>query len=299
VLRLPRGSELLCFDGVGSAWRTTLTVVSGKAATVHFAECIETIPAPVERLHLAQGILKGAAMLKEQLFDMASDALKAPKSRLELKNCKVIDKKTKKSVKLSELVLGYQFPDGHTIGGPVSAAATFVPAGLLFLDPDTSQSSKPVAKWTFGCQGVQVSVDPQTGQYNVDRLVACYDVGKVVNPAMIRGQTYGGVVQGIGTAQMEELILDGKTGKPRNASLMDYKIPTALDIPDTMEAHYIETPQEDGPLGARGVGEHTMIPTPAAISDALYDACGIRIKEMPITAEKVLRALQAKQREDD
>ncbi|MBI5545268.1 MAG: xanthine dehydrogenase family protein molybdopterin-binding subunit [Deltaproteobacteria bacterium] len=86
---------------------------------------------------------------------------------------------------------------------------------------------------------------------------------------------------------------DEKTGKPRNAALMDYKIPTSLDIPDKLEAHYVEPPQQDGPLGARGIGEHTMIPTPAAISDALYDACGIRILEMPITAEKVLRALKA------
>jgi CO/xanthine dehydrogenase Mo-binding subunit len=237
-------------------------------------------------------VIKASGMIKEQLFDMASQALKAPKSRLVLKNCKVTDPKTKKSVKLAELVMGYQFPDGHTIGGPVAAATTYVPDGLLFLDPDTSQSKKPVAKWTFGCQGVELSVDPETGVFELERIVACYDVGKVVNPGMILGQTYGGVVQGVGTAVMEELILDAKTGKPRNAALMDYKIPTALDIPDKLEAHFVETPQEDGPLGARGIGEHTMIPTPAAISDALYDACGIRIKEMPITAEKVLRALR-------
>lgn len=243
-------------------------------------------------------VLKACGMLKEQLFDMAAQALKAPKSRLELKDCKVVDKKTRKSVKLAQLVMGYQFPDGHTIGGPVAAAACHVPEGLLFLDPDTSQCKKPVAKWTFGCQGVELSVDPKTGVYNIERLVACYDVGKVVNPGLIKGQTFGGVVQGLGTGMMEELILDPKTGKPRNAALMDYKIPTAMDIPDKMEAHYVETPQEDGPMGARGVGEHTMIPTPAAISDALYDACGIRILEMPITAEKVLKALKAKQQQE-
>jgi len=188
--------------------------------------------------------------------------------------------------------MGYQFPDGHTIGGPVAAAASFVPDGLLYLNPETSQSKKPVAKWTFGAQGVELAVDPQTGAYEIERVVACYDVGRVVNPAMIRGQTFGGVVQGIGTGMMEELILDEKTGKPRNASLMDYKIPTSMDIPRKLEAYYVETPQDDGPLGARGIGEHTMIPTPAAIANALFDACGVRIHEMPITAEKVLRALQ-------
>jgi CO/xanthine dehydrogenase Mo-binding subunit len=242
-------------------------------------------------------VLKGCQMLKAQLFDMASEALKAKKKHLVLKGCRVVDQKSKRSVKLADLVMGYQFPDGHTIGGPVAAATTFVPDGLLFLDPDTSQSKKPVAKWTFGTQGVELSVDPETGVYTLDRIVACYDVGKVVNPGMIRGQTFGGVVQGIGTGMMEELILDEK-GKARNASLMDYKIPTAEDIPDKLEAHYVETPQEDGPMGARGIGEHTMIPTPAAIADALYDACGIRILEMPITAEKVLKAIKSRQSVD-
>jgi carbon-monoxide dehydrogenase large subunit len=73
---------------------------------------------------------------------------------------------------------------------------------------------------------------------------------------------------------------------------MDYKIPSTEDLPGSVEAHYVETPQKDGPLGARGIGEHTMIPTPAAIANALYDACGIRIDSLPITAEKVLAALR-------
>jgi CO/xanthine dehydrogenase Mo-binding subunit len=236
-------------------------------------------------------IFAAAKMVKEQLFAMASEALDVPQEQLELRDLKVFDRLTGRAVQLTELVMGYQFPDGHTIGGPVAAAATFVPEGLLFLDPDTSQSAKPVAKWTFGAQGVELTVDPETGQIHLEKVVACYDVGKVVNPGTIRGQTVGGVVQGIGTALMEELILDER-GAPRNASLMDYKIPSAEDIPDIIEDHYVETPQLDGPLGARGIGEHTMIPTPAAIANALYDACGIRIQDMPLTAEKVLRALK-------
>lgn len=243
-------------------------------------------------------VLRGCEDLKRQLFEVGAQALGAPVSRLELKDRKVIDKKTKKSVPLAAIVVGYQFPDGHTIGGPVATSAHHVPDGLLFLHPETSQCSKPVAKWTFGAQGVELTVDPETGNLHIERLVACYDVGKVVNPGLIKGQTYGGIVQGVGTGVMEELVIDGKDGRPRNASLMDYKIPTALDIPDKMEAFYVETPQLDGPLGARGIGEHTMIPTPAAIANALFDACGIRIDSMPITAEKVLKALKEKQRRE-
>jgi CO/xanthine dehydrogenase Mo-binding subunit len=192
--------------------------------------------------------------------------------------------------------MGYQFPDGHAIGGPVAATSSYLPEGLLFLDPETSQSAKPVAKWTFGAQGVEISVDPETGQVTIEKVAACYDVGRVVNPGLIAGQTYGGIVQGIGTGTMEELVLDPKSGRALNASLMDYKIPSTEDVPAVMTTSFIETAQKDGPMGARGIGEHTMIPTPAAIANALYDACGIRISEMPITAEKVWRALRERER---
>ena len=77
---------------------------------------------------------------------------------------------------------------------------------------------------------------------------------------------------------------------------MDYKIPSTEDLPAEMTVDFVETPQTDGPMGARGIGEHTMIPTPAAIANALFDACGIRIPEMPITAEKVLAGAEGKER---
>jgi carbon-monoxide dehydrogenase large subunit len=79
---------------------------------------------------------------------------------------------------------------------------------------------------------------------------------------------------------------------------MDYKIPSTEDVPAVMSVDFVETPQKDGPMGARGIGEHTMIPTPAAIANALYDACGVRISEMPVTAEKVWRALREKERRE-
>jgi len=239
-------------------------------------------------------VLRAAESCKQQLLAMAARAFDAPAARLRLADGRVLDPETGRSLPLARLAMGYQFDDGHAIGGPVAAAAGFVPEGLIFLDPETSQSPKPVAKWTFGCQGVELRVDPETGRFTVERIVGCYDVGKVVHPALIRGQTYGGMVQGLGTGVMEELLLDRATGRIRNASLTDYKIPTAEDVPSRLEAHFVETPQADGPLGARGIGEHTMIPTPAAIADALYDACGVRITSLPITAEKVLAALRAK-----
>jgi CO/xanthine dehydrogenase Mo-binding subunit len=237
-------------------------------------------------------ILRGAERLKEQLFAMAALALEVPASELRCANGSVVHTPSGRSLPLTRLVTGFQFPDGHTIGGPVAATGHFVPEGLIYLDPETGQSPKPVAKWTFGAQAVEVSVDPETGRYTVERVAACYDVGKVVNPDMIRGQTYGGIMQGLGTGMMEELIVEKPSGRVVNASLMDYKIPSAEDVPPELLVDYVETPQADGPLGARGIGEHTMIPTAAALANAIYDACGVRIQEMPITAEKLLAALK-------
>ena len=239
-------------------------------------------------------ILRAAERIRAQLFDVSAQVLDVPAEQLHLKNGEVVDG-SGRSIPLPRLVMGYQFEDGHTIGGPVAAAESYVPEGLLFLDPETSQSKKPVAKWTFGTQAVEVTVDTQTGQYTVDKVVACYDVGKVIHPGLIRGQVYGGIVQGLGTGMMEELILDPESGRILNASLMDYKIPTTEDVPRSMDAHFVETPQKDGPYGARGVGEHTMIPTPAAVANAVFKACGVRITDMPITAEKVWRALKKKE----
>ena len=239
-------------------------------------------------------ILKAAEELKRQLFTVAAEVLGAPAGEMECRQGAVVHAPSSRSIPLTRLVMGYQFPDGHAIGGPVATTTSFLPEGLLFLDPETSQSAKPVAKWTFGAQAVEVTVDPETGQYTVDRVAACYDVGRVINPGLIRGQTYGGIVQGLGTGMMEELRIDRATGRIANASLMDYKIPSSEDVPAEMLVSYVETPQSDGPMGARGIGEHTMIPTPAAIANAIFDACGVRIHEMPITAEKVLAALRAK-----
>ncbi len=242
-------------------------------------------------------ILKAGDDLKRQLFAVASEVLQVPPGELECRNGEIVHPPSSRAIPLTRLVMGYQFPDGHTIGGPVATAASFVPEGLLFLDPETSQSAKPVAKWTFGAQAVEVVVDPETGQYRVERVAACYDVGRVVNPGLIRGQTYGGIVQGLGTGMMEELVVDRTSGRVVNASLMDYKIPSTEDLPVEMLVSFVETPQADGPMGARGIGEHTMIPTPAAIANALDDACGIRIAILPITAEKVLAALKQKELE--
>jgi CO/xanthine dehydrogenase Mo-binding subunit len=122
------------------------------------------------------------------------------------------------------------------------------------------------------------------------RVAAAYDVGKAINPDLVRAQIEGGVVQGASTALFESLKLE--EGVPQNASFVDYRIATAVDIPYQIIPIIIEVPQDDGPWGARGVGEHSMIPTAPAIANAIAAAASVRILDMPLTAEKVFLAIE-------
>ena len=153
-----------------------------------------------------------------------------------------------------------------------------------------SLSSMPYAP-VFNTQGAEVLVDKATGQVKVTRFVQAQDVGVAINPMSVEGQLSGGVVQGIGRALSEELLIDDDTGRVRNPSLSTYLMPLALDMPE-VENIMINVPSEDGPFGARAVAEPPGFGPPAAIANAIFDAVGVRIKELPLSAERVLAALQ-------
>ncbi len=114
-----------------------------------------------------------------------------------------------------------------------------------------------------------------------------------MNPQLLEGQLEGAILQGLGTALFEELML--KDGKVLNPSFVDYKIPVADDMPELI-VDFVENPEESGPFGARGVAEPAMVPTAPAIANALYNALGVRLYTMPLTAERVLTAYKAKTR---
>jgi len=145
--------------------------------------------------------------------------------------------------------------------------------------------------YTFGTHGVRVKVDQETGQVKIIKYVAAHDVGKAINPMLLEGQVYGGVMMGIGYALTEQVILE--KGENMNPNFRDYKILTAKDVP-IIEAPVLETADKDGPFGAKGIGEPGCVPTAPAIANAIYDAVGVRIKDLPITPERVLAAIRAK-----
>lgn len=146
------------------------------------------------------------------------------------------------------------------------------------------------ATYAFGAQGVEVEVDEETGEVKILRLVAVHDVGRVLNPQTLKGQIYGALAQGIGYAMYEQVLTD--KGRVLNPGFTDYKLPTACEMSFPIDVQLVETNDPEGPFGAKGVGEPGLVPTAPAIANAIFDAIGVRIRDLPITPEKILRALR-------
>jgi xanthine dehydrogenase YagR molybdenum-binding subunit len=144
---------------------------------------------------------------------------------------------------------------------------------------------------TCGAQCAEVEVDTETGEVTVLRVVTAHDCGRVVNPTMVDSQVCGGVTQGMGFALIEERIVDEKTGVVLNANLEQYLVPTAPDAPDIHNATLSMPDLEANTTGAKGIGEPPLIPTAPAIANAVYDAIGVRIRNLPISREKILEGL--------
>jgi CO/xanthine dehydrogenase Mo-binding subunit len=148
---------------------------------------------------------------------------------------------------------------------------------------------------TFGAHFAEVEVNVETGQVRVNRVVAEHAVGRIVNPLTARGQVYGGVLMGVGFATTEERVIDGRTGLQMTANLEEYKVPTIADVPhiDVGFVDLVDTGANS--VGAKGLGEPPIIPPAAAIANAVADAIGVRLCDLPMTPDRVLEALRTKQ----
>lgn len=162
------------------------------------------------------------------------------------------------------------------------------------LDKKTGQG-KPFQTFVYAAQIADVEVDTETGEVDVLKITAVHDCGRAINPLLTEGQVEGGVAMGYGYGMMEEMVLDH--GRVKNPQFTDYLLPTALDVPEIV-TELVEHPDPAGPFGAKGIGEPSLLPTAPAIVNAIQDAVGVRIRELPVTAEKVLKALSEKAAED-
>jgi CO/xanthine dehydrogenase Mo-binding subunit len=227
---------------------------------------------------------KAASELRATLTAQAAELFAAPPEAVELADgAAVLRGAPDRRVALRELAAACA--RSHR---PRSAFAIYqAPAGQV-MDFETGQG-KVFPDFTFGSQAADVEVDEATGEVAVLALAACYDVGRAINRNSVEGQMEGGAAMGLGYALLEEdRVAEGVTLTP---NLMTYLIPTALDVPDVTTI-VLESGEGMGPWGARGIGEPAMVPTAPAIANAVRDAVGVRLTRLPITPERLWRAMQ-------
>lgn len=292
---------------MGQGLLTVMAQIAAEVLTVPVhkirTECPDTDRNPYEWQTVAShvtwscgnAVRRAAIDAREQIFDVIQSAYKIPRENLYLDDEKVKNYFDKKfEIPLKEFVInGIMVKDGTFRGGPIIGRGMFMPEfSSSKCDPETSQGGHPNVHYTVGCGGVVIEIDKNTGKINVLKAAEGFDCGKALNPKLVEGQIMGGFLQGLATALYEDMRFDPKTGKILNANFTDYKIPTAHDIPDKIIPIIVEAPQPDGPFGARGVGEHTMIPVAPAMANAVADALGIRINDLPLTAEKIALLIQ-------
>jgi CO/xanthine dehydrogenase Mo-binding subunit len=227
--------------------------------------------------------LAAARDAKEQLLRLAGRELDDDPENLEIKNGEIFTPDRRKSVEYTKLLRRAHFRQNGTI---VSASAFYDPQTEM-ADPKSMQGNISMA-YAFGTQAALVEVDRDTGKVKVLRIVAVHDAGRILNPNGAEGQIEGGVVMSLGYTLMEQLLLD--EGMVVNPSFADYKIVTSLEVPE-IEVEFVGTPDPAGPFGAKGLGEHGCIPTAAAIANAIYDAVGARLYELPATPDKILQTI--------
>ncbi len=243
---------------------------------------------------MGNAVLQAAHNAKMQILRTVAEAWGEDINDLDIIDGQVVSYRSEESRPLRDLAIyGLQRPDGTWIGGPVVGQGRFMPDYVTPLDPETGQGPRAVVHFTTGCQAVELEVDEETGEVQVLKIVSAYDVGRAINRDMVETQMEGGAVQGMSTALLERLILE--EGVPKNPNFTDYRIATSIDAPLETENIIVEVPQDDGPFGARGIGEHPMVPTAPAIANAIYNAVGVRLDSLPITSEKVWTALQSRE----
>lgn len=234
--------------------------------------------------HVGNAITNAAAQIRARLTALAAEALEASPADLELGGGRVFVRGTpEKALTYEEVLLrrtGIQ-------GGGLLAEGEYR-THLFKADPNIDGCTSPF--WDMGLGIAEVEVDRDTGKVRVLRYLCVADVGRAVNPALVLGQLSGSTLMGLGQGLFEEMLFDN--GQPINPSLVNYKIPSSRDIPEELSVAFIESGHRDGPFGAKGIGEIAVAPAAPAVANAIYDAVGVRITDMPITPEKILRALE-------
>jgi len=258
VRMTPVDSDYSTF-GLG-AWASRTTTVGGKA------------------VYLA------AKELQSKINAYASSLLGAEEDKLIMAGGKITQAdRPDNGITLADLATRYLYQHN---GSFIYGFGEFNPGTQV---PDAGKYGNPSCAYPFAAHIAEVEVDTGTGQVQVVSYHAAHDLGRTINPLGASGQIEGGVAMGIGWALMENMVYDN--GRVANASFLDYRVPGPRDLPQ-INSIFVESNDPYGPFGAKGLGEPTLNPVAAAVSNAIYDAVGVRLRELPFTPEKVLAALK-------
>ncbi|MBI4320779.1 MAG: molybdopterin-dependent oxidoreductase [Chloroflexi bacterium] len=277
-------------SGQGSA--TALSQIAAEEMGLRFEDVLITLTTDTDVTpfdvgsHASRQIYSGgnavrtaAADVKEKILAQAAKMLEVSPGDLQIKDSYV-------SVKGS--------PDRGLSVGVVAREAHFGKSGLAHQIIGVASKEPPGTPPAYAAQFAEVEVDTETGMVSVIKMAAAHDVGTAINPANVEGQIEGALQQGIGFALTEQFVVSRSSGEPLNANFTDYKLLTSVDMP-VVDTIIVEAPALTGPFGAKSIGESGLVATAAAIGNAIADAVGIRLKELPFTSEAILKALREKQ----
>ena len=256
--------------------------------------CADTGATPYDRgtfssrvtFYTGMAVKKAAEDAKKQLLEMASKMAEIPESDLAVDNQCVV------SMKQPQFSLPYRkvLEQAHNREKPILGRGWYGGKGDYPSLPHKAQGKEYVPGWKYAAQAVEVEIDEETGMIKAKRIASAHDVGRALNPMSVRGQITGGVVMGLGYALHERLQFED--GRVINPSFMDYKLPSAEQIPEIVSIP-VEVPLPEGPYGAKGIGELAVVGIAPAIGNAIYDALKVRIKELPLFPERVLAAIES------
>jgi CO/xanthine dehydrogenase Mo-binding subunit len=236
-------------------------------------------------------VMEACEDLKKKIFEAASVALRAAVHEVDMDNGEVfVRQNPHQRIGFEKVAMGYTYENGNAVGGPLIGTGKAIAQGLTNLDPETG-AGKAALDWTYGAHAVELEVDTATGDIEILNFATCLDVGRVMNTQLMNGQIVGGVLQGIGCALSEAMYYDSE-GHLLTRNFTDYKIPTFKDLPHRIQVSTVQTPQLDGPYGARGGGEHPLISVTAVMANALANATGAQFFDLPLSASRVWEKLQ-------
>ncbi len=247
-------------------------------------------PSHASRVTYASGnaVRAAAASAKKRLLAVAAPMLQAAPEELETWQGRVrVHGSPERSIPISDVVKQAESPYIQMVPDGMRKTSLDEKGTIMGMASLAPASNPSPATAEF----VEVEVDTETGQVKVLRVVFAHDIGRVINPAGAEGQVEGGFQQGLGYALMEDLVFDHSNGACLAADFLNYKIPTAVEMPPKIESVFVESNEPTGPFGAKSLAESCLIVPAPAIANAIYDAVGVRVRDLPITPEKILAGL--------